>query len=231
MTWEMDLQDVFGDTRWSLLKELAKGSKSASELARKANMSTAHATNQLSLLEAKGIIKKCKTAVRADKASAEKRPAGKPKKPYELVDDIILTGVLRNGMAERRVSKARDLGDYERFALATFFTLEADEAYAVNKFCLETGMLRKAEMIGLLKTHSNDIELFLVSENHLIEIREKHSNSHIEAISGKSKKIISWSHSKKEVEEGLAKGESYFQNLVKSQELLDKKGLLQEWSK
>jgi hypothetical protein len=48
-------------------------------------------------------------------------------------------------------------------------------------------------------------------------------------LDGKTKKIISWSHNKKEVEEGLESKNEYFVNLVKnSKELVDKKETLRE---
>jgi DNA-binding Lrp family transcriptional regulator len=220
----MNFEDIATDSKWNLLKELAKGKKSASDLAKKTGTSVANATVQLKLLEAKGIVKKVKAE------SATKRPAGKPKTPFELHEEILLTGVLKKGMAERKIARVRDLGDYQRFALTTLLSLDSDEAYAVQRFAMETDILKKGDCISLLKTHQNEIELFLIIEEDLEAFRKKYSNMSIELLSGKHKKVITWSHTKKEVDEGIARQEEYFKNLILATELLDKKGMLREWN-
>ena len=115
----MDIEEIFSNTKWSILKELSKGSKSASELAKKSGMTISNATIQLNLLEAKGIIKKTKIPKDKDKDKAtEKKNVGKPKKPFELQEAMVLTGILKPGLAERKLTKAKDLTDYEKIGRA-----------------------------------------------------------------------------------------------------------------
>ncbi len=69
----------------------------------------------------------------------------------------------------------------------------------------------------------------MIITEHTREIREKYSNMNITGLDGKTKKIISWTHNKKEIEEGLERKEDYFINLVKnSRELIDKKDYVKE---
>jgi hypothetical protein len=220
----MEVEEVFTKNKWDLLKELSRGKKSASELARKTGQSTANTTTQLKLLEAQGIVKKSK------QVEGVKRKVGKPKAPFELNQDIIVFGVLRPGVAELDIKKARDLDDFQNFLVNTSINLDRDDQYALVKYACESDILRKVDLIAILDSPRNELELFIVTEHHLDEIRHKHSNLTVELDSSKTKKIISWSHNKREVEEGLEKGEEYFQNLIQnSRGLIDKKGLLEEW--
>ena len=56
----MEQESLLSKSRWSILKELAKGSKSAVEIARKINQSVANITQQLVVLEAYELVKKLK---------------------------------------------------------------------------------------------------------------------------------------------------------------------------
>ena len=222
----MEADEIFTGSKWAILKELAKGRKSASEVARKTGQSTANTTVQLKLLEAHGYVKKSRQDTEA------RRKTGKPKTPYELSQEVALTGALRPGLAYKKTSRMRDLGDFQKYLLNTACLADEDVQYALVKYALDSNMIKKADLICLVSQEGRETELFIVTESHLEEVRSKHSNASVEVPGGKTKKVISWSHNKKEVEEGLERGDSYFQNMVRnSSELLDKKGLLSEWKK
>src|SRR5262249_48814456 len=120
----MNIQDILSDSKWNILKELSKGAKSASELAKKTGQSMPHMTNSLKLLEAKGIVRKVKAK---EKTGTGKVSAGKPKTPFELTEEVMISGLLKPGMAERRVSRLRDLHDFERFMLYSAALLEPEQ--------------------------------------------------------------------------------------------------------
>lgn len=209
-------------SKWSILKELAKGEKAASEIAKKTGQSIANITQQLQLLEAYNIIKKAKQEASHEK----KQKAGKPKTPYTINQEIVAISILKQGLAEKKSMKLKELDDCHKLLFNIFFILPAEDHYYLIKFICDTDMIKKADTIGYLKSDEKEIEIMIITE-HMAEVRDKYCNMNIKGLSGKTKKIISWSHNKKEVEEGVERKEEYFVNLVKnSKELLDKKGHL-----
>ncbi|HJX05355.1 MAG TPA: hypothetical protein VJ461_01455 [Candidatus Nanoarchaeia archaeon] len=217
----MEFEDLFAKSRWGILKELAKGEKSAVEIAKKTGQSIANTTQQLALLEAYEIVKKVKL-------EKQKKP-GKPKTPYALNQEILAFSFLKPGLAEKSVIKLRETDMFPKFVLNAYFTLSEENHYPIVKYVCESDLLKKADSIAFLRSNEKEIELFIITEQQLHDFREKYSNFHITDLDGKTKKIISWSHNRKEVEEGLEKKDEYFVNLVKNtKELIDKKGALKE---
>jgi hypothetical protein len=222
----MDFEDLLTKGRWSILKELAKGEKSAAEIARKTNQSIANITQQLVVLEAYGLVRKAKLEHEKQKQA---KP-GKPKTPYALNQEIFAFSFLKPGMAEKSVIKLKETDLFPKFVLNAYFTLKEEDHYPIVKYVCESEILKKADCIAFLKSNEKEIELFIITDQQLHDFREKYSNVHINCLDGKTKKIISWSHNKKEVEEGLAARDDYFVNLAKnSKELVDRKGLLKEF--
>ncbi|MBW2990619.1 ArsR family transcriptional regulator [Candidatus Woesearchaeota archaeon] len=219
----MEYEDLLTKSKWSILKELAKGEKSATEIAKKTSQSTANVTQQLRLLEAYNIVKKAKQEVKEGK-----RRAGKPKTPYVLSQEIVLASMLKPGIADKKLLKLRELDECHKCLLNILFILKPEDHYYLIKFICNTDMIKKADTIGYLKSDEKEIEITIITE-HIKEVREKYSNMNIPGLEGKTKKIISWSHNKKEVEEGIERKEEYFINLIKnSKELIDKKEYLKE---
>ena len=217
----MEFEDLLTKSKWSILKELSKGDKSAVDIARKTSQSIANVTQQLALLEAYNLVKKAKQ-------EKLKKP-GKPKTAYALSQEIFAFSFLKPGMAEKSIIKLREADLFPKFVLNAYFTLKEEDHYPVIKYVCESEIIKKAECIAFLQSNEKEIELFVITEQQLHDFREKFSNFHVNCLDGKTKKIISWSHNKKEVEEGLERKEDYFINLVKnSRELIDKKEELKE---
>lgn len=213
----MDIEDLLTKSKWSILKELAKGEKAPVEIAKKTNQSIANVTHQLQLLEAYNFVKKVK------QEKEEKKKPGKPRTTYALSQDMVGISILKPSLAEKKFLKLREADDYHKLILNMFFVLNPEDHYYLIKFICDTDLLKKADTIAYLKADEKEIEIMIIAEN-VKEIREKYSNMSIHGFDGKTKKIISWSHNKKEMEEGLERKEDYFVNLVKnSKELLDKK--------
>jgi len=217
----VEFEDLLTKSKWSILKELAKGDKSAVEIARKTSQSTANVTQQLVILEAYNLVKK-------SKQEKQKKP-GKPKTPYALSQEIFAFSFLKPGLAEKSIIKLREADLFPKFVLNAYFTLKEEDQYPIVKYVCESDIIKKADCIAFLQSNEKEIELFIITEQQLHDFREKFSNYHVSDLDGKTKKIISWSHNKKEVEEGLASKDDYFVNLVKnSKELIDKKDNLKE---
>lgn len=219
----METEELLSKTKWSILKELSRGERSASEISKKTGQSIANTTVQLKIMEAYGLVKKSKPGM-----VEGKRKAGKPKIPFELNQELAVMGVIVPGMAERRLVKLRELDDFHKMMFLAYFLVPPDHQYSVLKYLMEAELIKKADLIALVNTTEKEAELFIVTE-HLQEVRDKFSNRNIETPDGKTKKIISWSHNKKEVEEGVSRKEEYFIKLVKNSiPLLDKKSVLEE---
>ncbi|MBN2053137.1 winged helix-turn-helix transcriptional regulator [Candidatus Woesearchaeota archaeon] len=223
----MEFEELLTKSKWSILKELAKGDKSAVEIARKTSQSTANVTQQLAILEAYGLVKKVK-AEKSEKQEKQKKP-GKPKTPYSLSQEIFAFSFLKSGMAEKSIIKLREADLFPKFIFNTYFTVNEENYYPLVKYVCESDIIKKADCIAFLQSNEKEIELFVITEQNLHEFREKFSNYHITGLDGKTKKIISWSHNRKEVEEGMGRREEYFINLLKnSKDLIDKKEILAE---
>jgi predicted transcriptional regulator len=219
---KMDYDELLSGSRWEIIKELSRGEKSAVELAKKTNQSTANITVQLKLMEAQGFIKKTLPEQK------EKRKAGKPKKPYALCQNLATMCIIKPGITERKTIRLKDADDFHALMCTTFFVVPTEHHYSILKYLMDAELLRRAELIALIDSNEREAELFIITEK-VHELREKYSNASIETPEGKTKKIISWTHSKQEVEEGLGRKEEYFINLVqKSKVLLDKRELLEE---
>ena len=116
----MEFEDLLTKTKWGILKELAKGDKSAVEIAKKANQSIANVTQQLIILEAHNLVKKVKKEERQKKA-------GKPKTPYGLSQEIFAFSFLKPGMAEKSIIKLRETDFFPKFVLNAYFTLKEED--------------------------------------------------------------------------------------------------------
>ena len=203
----MDYEELLTKSKWSILKELAKGEKSAVEIAKKTSQSIANVTQQLKLLEAYNLVKKSK--------QEQKKKAGKPKTPYVLSQEIVVASMLKPGLAEKKSLKLKEADDCQKSLMNIFFTLNSSDMYPLTKFICNTDMIKKADTLAYLKSDDKEIEIMIITD-HVKEVRENYSNISIAGLEGKTKKIISWSHNMKEVEDGLERKEAYFVNLIKN---------------
>ena len=216
----MEYEELLLKTKWNILKEVAKGDKSASEIAKKTGQSIANTAQQLKLLEAYNIIKKSKVE--------QKNKPGKPKTPYVLNQEMFITGFIKQGVAEKKIFKIKETDDFHNLVLNVFFTTPVESHYALYKYLCTSDMIKKADSIAITELNDKEIHLLIIT-NHVEDIRTNFSNMSVPGLDGKTKKIISWAHSIKEIEEGLDKKEDYFQNLVKkSIELMDSKNYLKK---
>jgi len=200
-----NLDDALFSGKWELLQLLAMIPRNSTQLAHTLNTSLANVTQQLAVLEAYGLVTKEK------ETSATKR-VGKPRLRYSIAKDVSYLGLISDGFAEK---KALTLTGFHQVMARSLLRLTPEEHYALMKFLLSHDeLLHKCDGICLLKTTKDSLELFLHSE-HLDEIRKRYSNTIVQEQSGKNRKIICWTHSAFEIDEGLSHKDPYFINMLK----------------
>jgi hypothetical protein len=197
----MEHEQLLGNARWEIIRAISKGRTSATEVAKNTKASLPNVSQQMKLLEAYNIVEYIKE---------QKRAQGKPRQLYALKSEFCHVTYARPGFAEKRFFTP---DDYHSMLLNVLFlpTLQ-DHAY-LHKMLLNDEILQHCA-VAFLKSNDNEIELLFLTE-HLDLIRSKYSNSFIEH-DGKARKVVVWSHSLSELNEGLARKEHYFENLMKN---------------
>lgn len=212
------IDDALFSTKWDLLQLIARSkNKTPTELARVLNTSLANITQQLKLLEAYGLVGK-------EKENNPEKKVGKPKLRYTLSKDVASLAVVGEGFAEK---KSIVPTDYSVVFLKALLSASSEDAEALLKFLMtHDELMQKCKGIGLVKITKDSLELFLHTE-FIDEIRKKHSHAVVADPSFKSKKIICWTHSDFEIDDGLKRKDPYFVNMFKNMAiLLDKSAKL-----
>jgi DNA-binding transcriptional ArsR family regulator len=200
--------EILSNNRWIILKEIAEGPQSPSDLALKTNTSLSNITQHLKLLEAYKIVRKDKS---------EEKNTGKPRTIYSLNVELAYALVLKEGKAERRVF---NIDSNNSMFFDVLFSMNPDDLMFILKFCFKyEEILKKCKAIGFLKSSKDSIELFLITD-HLDEIRSKFSNIFIDDFHGKTKKIINWSHNEFEINDGLHRKDKYFMDMIKNVQVI-----------
>lgn len=200
--------EILSNNRWVILKEIAEGPQSPSDLALKTNTSLSNITQHLKLLEAYKIVRKDKS---------EEKNTGKPRTIYSLNVELAYALVLKEGKAERRVFNIDSNNDM--FFDVLFSTNHEDLMFMLKFSFKYEEVLKKCKSIGFLKSSKDSIELFLITD-HLDEIRSKFSNIFIDDYHGKTKKIINWSHNEFEINDGLHRKDKYFMDMIKNVQII-----------
>ncbi len=209
--------EMFCSTKWVLLKELAEKPQSPSELAEKTQTSLSNIVQQLKLLEAYGIVKKEK----AEPTNSN----GKPKMIYSISKPLIQVVFLKDGKAEKGIFKTNIIID----SFMNLLFASTEDIYFIAKFLFQNEeVLKKCKSIALFKSTKDSIELFLITD-HIGDIRTKFSNTFIQDLFGKTKKIVNWTHNEHEIKEGLHRKDKYFVDMIKnSKSIQDNSGILRQ---
>lgn len=203
-----EMPDIFNINKWSILKELSIKEQSATDLAETINTSISNITQQLKLLEAYGIVIKNKS---------NEKTVGKPKIIYRIKEDFVYAAMLKNGKAEKRLFR---LEGFNGFIHNMIFTTGPDDSFYILKFILKhEEILKRCKAFGFIKSTRDAVELFILAEN-VDEIRARFSNMFIEDISGKTKKIINWTHNEWEINDGLSRKDKYFLDMLWNVQIL-----------
>jgi len=204
--------EILANNKWTILREIAQGPVSPTDLAAKTSTSLSNITQQLKLLEAHKIVGKKKS---------EEKSAGKPRTIYHINNEMVYSILLMDGKAERRVFK---IDNTNKMFFNIIFGMNTEDILLMLKFCFKyEDVLKKCKAIGYLKSTRDSIELFLITD-YLDEIRSKFSNIFIEDSHSKTKKIVNWSHNEFEINDGLGRKDKYFMDMIKNVEIINDPG-------
>lgn len=213
----MDIELSFSNSKWDILKELSKSPKSPLEIATILKTSVANISQQLRLLEALGLVSKSKL---------QNSLKGKPRMQYFITSEITYLVRLGKKIAIKQMLKK---DPYTIYIFNTFSLIPKKDQFYLLKFYFINSELLANSSIGYFKTTDKTIELFIIT-NEIEKVRNKISNLEITNQDLQTKKIISWSHNKAEIEIGLKNKDPHFINLVKdSTIMLDESNSLEKY--
>lgn len=214
----MKFETLLSNSKWDILTAVAKRERSASEIARATKTSLANISQQTKLLEALGYLR------REDDRSGKR---GRPRTTYSLKKEVAHLALLTHGFAGK---KELHLDDFHTMILRLwFFPTNEDHYYLQKFFWQEEAFITECTALAIVETNRTEIHLLaLVPEEKLAHFREAKSKSVVYGQHGK-KSIIIWTHTTAELEEGIARKEPYFLNLLKKPHIIkDEQQLLQQ---
>lgn len=197
----MQQDQLLTNIRWEIIKSISSGKASATELAKNTKSTLPNVSQQLKLLEAYEFVEYIKD---------QKRAQGKPRQIYALKKEICHITYARHGLAEKRLFNPDVF--HTMLLNILFIPNLQDHSYIIKHLCCNDELVTKCAVAYLKST---DAELHILQVTDDVEhIRTKYSNLFVEH-NGKTRKIVAWTHSIKEIQEGLARHEPYFESLVK----------------
>lgn len=201
----MEYDALLTDSKWNIIKELSKENQTPTDMAKKTNTSVANISQQLRLLEAYNLVKK-------EKKINNKEP-GKPKTLFSLDKELRYITLISKELTER---KELDLDFLQKAILNLWMTQKKENLYFLEKFLITNEeVVKKCQAIGIVKSDEKSIDLLLITER-IEEIRDKYSNQVIENLDGHKKKIVCWTHTMQDIEEGLKSHNEHFTWLMKN---------------
>lgn len=203
----MKFEEALTGSRWRILRVLADGEGSISEIAAAIGTSLPNISQQAKLLEAYGLIKRAKEV---------KQGPGKPRLRYALGKELAHLAVVREGFAAKRTLS---LDPFHSTMLNIWFLPRSEDHYFLQKFLLEQDeCFESCFAMAVTDTNQEEIHLLILApEKELDELRKKRSKTKVSnPRTKKEKTVVAWSHSPIEVEVGVRQKEEYFLNLLKS---------------
>ena len=202
----MEYEILLNNARWDIIKSISKRRSSATEIAKNIKSSLPNISQQIKLLEAYDILEYTKD---------QKKTIGKPRRLYQLKREFCQLTFARHGFAERRFFTP---DSYHTLLLNILFLPNLQDHVYLHKLLLENEEVTKHCSIAFLKSNEHEIELFLITEE-IDLIRNKYSNTFVEH-HDKQKKVIAWTHTLHEINDGLRKKEPYFEHLVQNPQII-----------
>lgn len=211
---------IFTASRFKILTEIAKGKKSATELAKVVNFSLPYILAQLAILEAKNIITK-------EVAQSQKNP-GKPKQYYSLTKPIINVSMLTFGFGGKfSIDDNQEVENQFRILAG----IEPKYHCAISEYYWNFNKsFQHVQALAKLKVEDNKIELVAITEKKHLELLRKEISSH-KLICNKAESNIAiacWVHSINEFKDGCLRQDHYYLDLKKRMRaLFDKNNSIQ----
>jgi DNA-binding transcriptional ArsR family regulator len=197
-TMDDETAAIMSQQRWSILASLAEGISTAQELAAALKLSIPTITNHLHILEAYGHVKR--------ERLPPKGP-GKPTLAYSVARDTLVIAALKQGKAHISTFKPKKS---TQFLFNTLFLGDEEDLYFLQKFYYHyEKLIFTTDLMAFLNRQSDGYHFFVIAKD-VESIRKQHSNIMIALPDGKERKIVIWSHTLAEVEQGLKNKEPYF---------------------
>lgn len=203
----MQFEELLTGSRWAIVAAVATGNSSPTGIAAAAGTSLANVSQQARLLAAHGYL------------TAKKARSGKPGKPrveYGLVEPKAHIVLLREGSATQ---KTLTLNRKREAVLASFFWKEEDQEYLIAFICRNAEIVHRAEAVAVVESKGNEIHLLVIAKEEDVEEFRKRFSKTTVALK-KEKHLICWTHTRKELHEGLARKDHYYTHLLARPEWL-----------
>ncbi|MFW5866109.1 MAG: winged helix-turn-helix domain-containing protein [Nanoarchaeota archaeon] len=199
-------------TQYIILKSIANGNQSASEISKDTGISLPYITTQTTLLEAKDLITK-------DDRSQQTRP-GKPKKRFRLNSSYIGLTILRNGFGTRQQITHHTPALEKYFQILAQLDGPKQEAFSTY-YWGHRDRFDKVTSICHLQTSAQKIELLaLTDKQHLDSLRKDISNEKVTDSNHTTTTIVCWVHTEEELKEGYRAGDEYYKQLIETSSAL-----------
>lgn len=198
-------EQFFTPSRFNILKEVARTPQSASEIAQNTNISLPYILSQLTLLEAKGFIKKLK--------QKDKHKAGKPKQYYELSNPLIKITLLRKGYGTK-FGFEKENKTFERYIHILSFIKDENINRFSRYYWNNCNYFNKILAFGKIKTSNDKIELVAIAKEEDLNILRKQISNYKLKEDEQIINIACWVHSPKEIKNGLLRKDEYYLNLL-----------------
>jgi predicted transcriptional regulator len=150
----MELESLFTGSKWDIMKELAKESRTPLELSSILSTSSPNISQQLRLLELAELIKKVRIK------GTEK---GRPETRYSLTKNFSYLICINNNMTDKKIL---EMSDFHSVILNVWFLQNQEMHYYLEKFFwLHEDIFKSSEFIGFMGQSEGDIELMVISKN------------------------------------------------------------------
>jgi len=147
----MELETLFTDQKWNILKNLSANKFSPLQLANKSQTTISNISQQLRLLEAAHLVQKEKIP---------NRDKGKPRTLFSLTDDYAYLISTMEDFAEKRLLK---LTDYHKTILKIWYLEDPELHYHLEKFYWKIEPYL-GEIEGIVVTRNDDTKISIVSD-------------------------------------------------------------------
>ncbi|MFW6378447.1 MAG: hypothetical protein ACOCZV_00325 [Nanoarchaeota archaeon] len=199
-------------TQYTILKSIANGNQSASEISEDTSISLPYITTQATLLEARKLITK-------DDRSQRTQP-GKPKKRFKLSSSYIGLTILRNGFGTRQQVTHHTPALEKYFQILAQLDGPKQEAFSTY-YWRHRDRFDKVTSICHLQTSAQKMELLaLTDRQHLDSLRKDISNESVTDSNHATTIIACWVHTEEELKEGYKTGDDYYKRLVETSSAL-----------
>ncbi|MEK6946648.1 MAG: winged helix-turn-helix domain-containing protein [Nanoarchaeota archaeon] len=167
----MELELLFSDQKWNILKCLSENKYSPIQLAEKLNTSTANISQQMRLLEAANLVKKEKI---------KNRDKGKPRTLFSLTEDYAYLIPAMNGFADKKLLKVQD---HHKIILKIWFLENPDLHPQLEYLCWKIEpYLANIDAIAVNKS-SKIVIIVSNKRDEIMKIAEKNKSINVEVFS------------------------------------------------